>query len=112
MPPLDMSWIPITISNPTHYSIFRTTKRLKYAEHYQQHRLAFAPIVANTLGQFGADTLQFLWNLADYLAQSTFGFSIDSPANKVFRLRPPLPNKKMTTDAFEISNTMKIVFGS
>jgi hypothetical protein len=38
-----------------------TAKCLKYAEHYQRQRLAFAPIVANALGQFGADTLQFLW---------------------------------------------------
>ena len=57
------------------------SKCLKYALHYQRQRLAFAPIVANTLGQFGADTLQFLWNLADYQAQNTFGFTIDEPAN-------------------------------
>ncbi len=57
------------------------SKCLKYASRYQQQRLAFAPIVANTLGQFGADTLQFLWNLADYQAQYTFGFTIDAPPN-------------------------------
>ena len=57
------------------------SKCLKYATHYQRQRLAFAPIVANTLGQFGADTLQVLWNLADHQAQNAFGFTIDSPAN-------------------------------
>ncbi len=56
-------------------------KCLKYASHYQQQWSAFAPIVANTLGEFGADTLQFLWNLADYQAQNTFGFTIDAPPN-------------------------------
>ena len=57
------------------------SKCLKYETHYQRQRLAFAPIVANTLGQFGTDTLQVLWNLADHQAQNAFGFSIDSPAN-------------------------------
>ena len=70
----------------THYNFKPNTlqhlansKCLKYASHYQRQRSAFAPIVANTLGQFGADTLQFLWNLADYQAQNTFGFTIDAP---------------------------------
>jgi hypothetical protein len=57
------------------------SKCLKYETHDQQQRLAFVPIVANTLGQFGADTLQVLWNLADHQAQNAFGFIIDSPAN-------------------------------
>jgi hypothetical protein len=57
------------------------SKCLKYATHYQRQRLAFAPIVANTLGQFGADILQVLWNLADHQAQNAFGLAIDSPAN-------------------------------
>ena len=66
------------------------SKNLKYAEHYQRQRLAFAPIVANTLGQFGADTLQFLWNLADHEAKSTFGFTIDSPVtNNLSQTSPP-----------------------
>ncbi len=56
------------------------SKCLKYATHYQQQR-TFAPSVANTLGQFGADTLQVLWNLDDHQAQNAFGFTIDSPAN-------------------------------
>ena len=38
-------------------------------EHYQQQCLAFAPMVANTLGQCGPDCLQFLWILADNDAQ-------------------------------------------
>ena len=53
------------------------SKNVKYAQHYQSQRLAFAPIVANSLGQFGADTLQLLWNLADNYAQTTTGFSLD-----------------------------------
>jgi hypothetical protein len=44
------------------------SKRTKYAEHYQQQLLAFAPVVATSLGQFCADTLQFLWNLANHQA--------------------------------------------
>ena len=55
------------------------SKNVKYAQHYQSQRLAFAPIVANSLGQFGADTLQFLWNLADNHAQTTTGLSLDIP---------------------------------
>ena len=47
-----------------------TKKRNKYSEHYQQQRLAFAPIVANTLGQCGPDCLQFLWILADNDSQT------------------------------------------
>jgi hypothetical protein len=47
--------------------------------------LAFAPILANSFGQFGCnfgtDTPQFLWNLADHQANKTFGFTIDSPAD-------------------------------
>ena len=69
----------------THHNFKPTTllnsKHLKYAEHYQRQRLAFAPIVANTLGQFGSDTLQLLWNLADHEAKTTFGFTIDFPVN-------------------------------
>ncbi len=55
-----------------------STKRHKYSTHYQRQRLAFAPMVANTLGQFGPYLLQFLWNLADHHAQLTYGFSIDT----------------------------------
>jgi hypothetical protein len=66
------------------------SKCLKYAEHYQRQRLAFAPIVANTLGQFGPDTLQFLWNLADHEAKNTFGFTLDSPVtDNLSQTSPP-----------------------
>ena len=43
------------------------SKRLKYAEHYRQQKVpvAFAPMVANSLGQCGPDLLQFIWNLAE-----------------------------------------------
>ncbi len=37
-----------------------STKRHKYSTHYQRQRLAFAPMVADTLGQFGTDLLQLL----------------------------------------------------
>jgi hypothetical protein len=60
------------------------SKCLKYAKHYQRQRLAFAPIVANTLGQVGPDTIQFFWNLADHEAKNTFGFTIDSPMTNNF----------------------------
>lgn len=43
-----------------------TRKRTKYLRHYLQQRLAFAPMVANTIGQCGPDCLQFLWILADH----------------------------------------------
>jgi hypothetical protein len=56
------------------------SKCVKYARHYQRQRLAFAPIVANSLGQFGADTLQLLWNLADHQATTSFGFPIEGNA--------------------------------
>jgi hypothetical protein len=65
------------------------SKCLKYAEHYQRQRLAFAPIVANTLGQFGDDTLQFHWNLADHQAKNTFGFTIDPPAQDLMSQSSP-----------------------
>ena len=42
-----------------------TKNRRKYAEHYQQQRFAFAPMVANMLGQCGPDCSQFPWILAD-----------------------------------------------
>lgn len=41
-------------------------KRTKYTEHYLQQRLAFAPMVANTLGPCGPACLQLLWILADH----------------------------------------------
>jgi hypothetical protein len=74
-------------------------------------RLAFAPIVANTLGQFGADTPQVLWNLADHQAQNTFGFTIDSPANVALAQCSP-PSTQQENDAFAVSNTTKITFDS
>ena len=49
----------------------------KYQRFYQRQRLAFAPMVTNSLGQCGQDLLQFLWNLADHYAQTMFGFSLD-----------------------------------
>ena len=49
----------------------------KYQRFYQRQRLAFAPMVTNSLGQCGPDLLQFLWNLADHYAQTMFGFSLD-----------------------------------
>ena len=56
-------------------------KRSKYSEHYQQQRLAFAPMVANTLGQCGPDCLQFLWILADNDARTQLHQDLDSLPN-------------------------------
>ena len=60
-----------------------TKKRRKYAEHYQQQRLAFAPMVANTLGQLGPDCLQFLWILADNDAQTQLHPDLESLPNDI-----------------------------
>ena len=60
------------------------SKCFKYAAYYQRQRLAFAPIVATSLGQCGPDTLQFLWNLADHQSQTTFGFTINTQINTAF----------------------------
>ncbi len=64
------------------------SKCIKHAEHYQRQRLAFAPIVAYSFGQFGADTLQFLRNIADHQAKNTFGFTIDLPAHTTSQISP------------------------
>ena len=64
------------------------SKCFKYARHYRRQRLAFAPIVANSLGQFGADTLQLLWNLADHQATTSFGFAIDVDDTQTFSSPP------------------------
>ena len=50
-----------------------TRKRGKYSQYYLPQRLAFAPIVANTIGQCGPDFLQFLWILADQAAKTQSG---------------------------------------
>ncbi len=66
------------------------SKCIKYVGHYQRQRLGIDPIVANSLEQFGEDTLQFLWNLAHHQAQNTFDFTVDSPAtNALSQLSPP-----------------------
>lgn len=54
-------------------------KRTKYSEHYLQQRLAFAPIVANTIGQCGPDCLQFLWILADHDTKTKLHPEIEEP---------------------------------
>ncbi len=58
-----------------------STKRRKYSQRYQCQGLLFAPMVANTLGQFGLDLLQFLWNLANHHAQLTCGFNMETAVN-------------------------------
>jgi hypothetical protein len=58
--------------------VMESSKRRKYDIHYLRQRLAFAPMVANTLGQCGPDLLQFLWTLADHHAQLNLGFSIET----------------------------------
>ena len=68
------------------------SKCIKYAEHYERQRLPNIqiPIVANSLGQFGVDTLQFLWDLTDHQAHNTFGFSIDWPVKDAFPAFSPI----------------------
>ena len=54
------------------------SKRQKYLEHYQQQRYAFAPMVANSLGQFSP---KFLWLTADRAAKTQYGCSLDDINN-------------------------------
>jgi hypothetical protein len=63
---------------PNTIKTMESTKHHKYTTHYQSQRLAFASMVANTLGHFGPDLPQFLWNLVDHHAQLTYDFSIDT----------------------------------
>ena len=49
----------------------------------QQQRLAFAPMVANTLGQLGPDCLQFPWILADKDAQTQLHPDLESLPNAI-----------------------------
>ena len=42
---------------------------------------AFAPMVANSLGQCGPDCLEFLWLTAEHAAQTQFGFGLDDVNN-------------------------------
>ena len=58
-----------------------TTKRHKYDYHYLNQRPAFAPMVANTLGKYGPDLLQFLLNLADLHNRLNLGYSIETTNN-------------------------------
>jgi hypothetical protein len=67
---------------PDNLRTMTKSKCFKHARHYRRQRLAFAPIVAcshcrYSLGQFGADTLQLLWNSADHQTTTLFGFAID-----------------------------------
>jgi hypothetical protein len=57
----------ITLGHTT-LQTMESTRRRKYSQHYQRHGLAFAPMVKNTLGQFGQELLQFLWNLSNHHA--------------------------------------------
>jgi hypothetical protein len=50
-------------------------------QHYQPQGLAFASMLANTLGQFSPDLLQVLWNLANHHAQLTCGFNMETEVN-------------------------------
>ena len=56
--------------------VMESSKRRKYDLHCFRQRLAFAPMLANTLGQCGPDLLQFIWTLADHNAQLHLGFSV------------------------------------
>jgi hypothetical protein len=48
--------------------IIEASKRREYAMHYLQQleRLAFVPMIANSLGQCGPDLVQFIWNSAGH----------------------------------------------
>ncbi len=66
---------------PHSLQTMESTKRRKYSQRYTRQGLAFAPTVANTLGQFGPDLIQFLWNLANRHAQLTCGFNTETAVN-------------------------------
>jgi hypothetical protein len=57
------------------------SKRRKYARHYLRQSMAFAPMVANTLGQCGPDLVQFFWNLADHHTKLNLGFSTNDTSS-------------------------------
>jgi hypothetical protein len=45
-------------------------KLTKYKDQYNRLGFAFAPLVTNSFGQFGADLLRFLWLLANFAARN------------------------------------------
>ena len=55
---------------PQNIANMELQKRSKYLSAYHDAGLAFAPLVSNSLGQFGPDLLRFLWGLADHAARN------------------------------------------
>jgi hypothetical protein len=55
---------------PNSLALMEQQKRNKYLSAYHDQGLAFAPLVANSLGQLGPDLLRFLWCLADHAARN------------------------------------------
>ncbi len=53
-----------------------------------------APIIANSLGQYCANTVQFLRNLVNHQAKILFGFTIDFPAYTTSQFSPPSTQQK------------------
>ena len=82
----------------------------KHQRFYQRQHLSFALMVTNSLGQYGQDLRQFLWNLADHYAQTMFGFSPDenTPRSSA-QSTQQLGSKQQTIVNSEAKNTMKIV---
>ena len=83
MSQLDMCLILNTFSSEGIFKPWKPKKQHKYAEHYQQQRLALAPMVAITLGQLGPNCLQFLWILADNDAQTQLHLDLESLPNDI-----------------------------
>ena len=54
-----------------------TAKRTKYTDLYCARCFALAPLVANSWGVLGPDTLRFLWAVADHAARNALSFPLD-----------------------------------
>jgi hypothetical protein len=63
------------------FTVNGDNKRYKHDYHYRLQRLAFAPMVANTLGKYGPDLLQFLLNLSDLHNRLNLGYSVETTNN-------------------------------
>ncbi len=61
------------------------SKRKKNARHYLQQRLAFAPMVAGSLGQCGPDLLQLIFNSADHDTKLNLVYSTENTPSLSFQ---------------------------
>jgi hypothetical protein len=80
---------------PNNIRAMDISRQYKYDYHYLRQRLAFAPMVANTLGQCGPDLLQFLWNLADHHTRLNLGFSIETTNSLSTQLEQSMDYRKL-----------------